>query len=454
MNRELMHEVFNMYEDEFNISSFITYDKEPLLQLLIIYKHKLGINFKFNDEPLSIVATYDPELWPSCNAMIISGHYAEKNTNAVFDELTSGFINHSVDISDDDEKYCVYFDQEHAIVNIDKKNEMNTNNIYGYGTRQMFMSLITRLLPWHFKDLTEEQMNVVREMAVMVIKDDGLAELEEKFEEVMHENGVIMQLQRVKLEKIGERILQNRKQNIEDELHYKQSELSQMDAQILSLNDQIRELKIQLFAIENSQDDFDNPISEMIQFIDQSPLDIVLQDVVGERIQLRYKLKLAEYSTKADYEASIKYATSSSMFIRPFIDKYDMDDIKAAYKRIMEDRDCKVWVAGLIDINMHRYHVHVNSDIDVNHCMRHPHLNGDLSCFGTAHDMIAGYLRRGRLLEAMNAITFAAQQCTIPDSYAMSNLITGTRNRKCIECPDGKFRNFEELIEAIREEEI
>lgn len=460
MDYDVKMAVYKSFSDEFMTDSFMSHvEGANLFELLIIYKYKIGVNYSFNDTPMKIfdATNYSSDdireagIQDAYNAIVIGGMPIDEDA---LDELTTGFINNSVGATEDSQMYQIYSIPERAIIQITKKEYRTPyTSILGYSTRQMFMSLITKLLPWHFADLSEEQMQVVREIAITIIGENGVQKINDMFDDVIRTSGIIEQIEQEKLDKIGERILSRRSDNIRNELSMKTDTYQNYYENIMNLATEIRELKIQLSAIENSQSEFENPIKELRQFMSESPFDYSLDHVSDETIYLAYRVPLTSYSTDEEYESMIVNGSSSSMFIRRF-DDYDVEVVKRAYKHIIEDKDCVVWTCGLIDINMYRYDVHVSTQAKREHAMRHPHLNDDISCFGTASTTIIGYLKQARLFEAMNAIAYSTQQFTLYDSYAADIFLDGIESKQCIECPDGQYRTFRELMDAIEREEL
>ncbi len=454
MDRDRIIDVYQLFVDEFETISFLNnLEGENFLKLLLIYKLKLDLNFRFNDTPIKLIDAADYGVADdACNAIVIGGAPIKMDA---LDELTSAFINNSIGADEDEQMYQIYSIPERAIVQITKMDATASySSVIGYGTRQMLLSLITKLLPWYFDGLSEEQMQIVRDTAVAIISEDGIQKMNEIFEETIRDSGIIERIEQEKLDKMGERILKNRSQNIRDELDYKQRSYEDYCAAFMKLATEIRELKIQLNAIENSQCEFENPITELRQFIQESPFDYKLDHVSNDKVYLAYRVPLTSYSTEDEYESMIKNASSSSMFLDRFVGGYDIDVVKEAYKRIIEDKDCIVWTCGIINIDMYNYTVDVATNIKREHSMNHPHLNSSISCFGTASTTIIGYLKQARVFEAMNAIAYATQQFTLYDSYAANIFIDGIESKQCIECPDGEYRNFHELIKAIEKGEI
>lgn len=450
MDRTLMREIYRLFEDEFDVNAFESNDGESMLQLLLIYKHKLGLNF------ISPAGEHITFKWRcdmnsgDTNGIILGGAPIE---DGVLDELTTGFVNNQIATENEDEEYRIYSCEEKQLVQITKVDSAVSNAmIYGYGTRQLFMSLVTKLLPWHFQ-LNEEQMKVVRDIASKIIQDNGLSQIENIFEDIMSEHGMIAKVQEKKLAKMGERILERRTSYIRNELDNNEAQYDRLYSQLMDYGARIRENRIQLAAIENSNGEFENPIKEMQQFMADCAHEFKLARVDGNEIYLECKMPLVDYTDEEYYRASIKEGTRSSAFIRYFDNyaEYDEDTIREAYKHIMETRDCTVWTCCQIVIDMYDYELTVRNEISREHAMKHPHLNTSLRCFGTASESILGYLRKARMYEAMNQVAFAAQQFTMDDSWARDVFIEGIDKVECIECPDGEFRNFRQLMDAIKE---
>lgn len=448
MEKTLRDEIYQLpnYND-IDVIRFQEYSAGLMLDLLIVYKHKLGIeSYKFDGCPLSFWnGRYSSAERPEKNAIIIDG---EPIGEEYYDELISAFVNSSIE-NIEENIYAIYLDPEKRVVQITSR-ETQDFSLYDYGTEQMFMGLLTKLLPWVFADLSEEQMAYVREVVQKIVSDDGREYVRNLFECVVDEAGVVQALNMEKLSKIGGQIIASRTRHIKESLQRYESEYGMHYDEMNRLLQNIRETKLRLFAIENSADEVESPITEMINFLRDSYYDYAIDDVRGETIYLTYKMPLTIYSTEEIYDSYIKENSGTSYFFDPFYD-FDTDLVKEAYKHIMEDQDCTVWVSGKISLNLESFGFHAENNVCREHTGIHPHLNGNLSCFGDASGTISEYLHGYRMYEALNAIAYSSQQFTMSDSYAGENFLKAIENYECIECPDGQFRTFYGLMEAIEE---
>ena len=449
MNTEFRNDLCALFDEEINAAQFRRGGATYLLYLLLAYKVKFDIpSFIIHDHPLSFCAEGTP---PEYNAIIIGGDVIGEE---YYDELISGFVNSNIQDQDPEDEFRIYQDKEHAIVQITKGGRANASNIYGYVTEQMFMAIITKLLPWFFDDIEPAKMDEIRLIACDLIKPEGRQRIEDLFEEVMRNNGYVIKLQHEQLMQLGAKIIANRSENLRHELRDKQEAYERWFADLTECNRRIMEIKRRITAIENSAEDVENPICEITEFLESTTMDFALDEISGTRIYISYRLPMTVYDTPEEYESMIKESSGNSYFFEMFKHNHSVADIKAAYKRIIEDRDCTVWVSGKIWFDIEDMTFRADNTSVRPHSGMHPHLNGSLSCFGSAEGVLRSYLMETRLGEFMNQMSYSAQQFTMSDSYAAEYYLNGIRDFQCIECPDGVYRNFDELIAAINEGEI
>ena len=345
---------------------------------IVVKNEKMSVDISNMGAQVREVVLKDYTTYDSMPLQLITP--ADDNMNLIFSTEESRVINTR------DLVFVPYIEQNKQLVQITKVDSAVSNAmIYGYGTRQLFMSLVTKLLPWHFQ-LNEEQMKVVRDIASKIIQDNGLTQIEDIFEDIMSEHGMIAKVQEKKLAKMGERILERRTSYIRNELNDNEAQYDRLYSQLMDYGARIRENRLQLAAIENSNGEFENPIKEMQQFMADCAHEFKLARVEGNEIYLECKMPLVDYTDEEYYRASIKEGTRSSAFIRYFDNyaDYDEDTIREAYKHIMETRDCTVWTCCQIVVDMYDFELTVRNEINREHAMRHPHLNTSLRCFGTA----------------------------------------------------------------------
>ena len=436
--------------------NFIFENAETLMQLLIIYKDKLQINsYMVEDTPLSIWRYDGGKTRPERNALLIGG---EKLGAQYYDELISGFVNASIQY--DDVLYEVYLNPESALTQIcvagaesSDVDELRSSDIYGYATEQMFMAIITKLMPWHFGDIDEEHKAVLREAATQIV-ERGRSYVLEEFEETVKSNGAQNEIARRQLENIGKEIIEQRISKLRNNLETYQINYDDYYRRLTETMQLLQQTKAQICAIENSTDEVENPIREITEFLDTTPLDFFIDSVQGKTIYLGYRVPLTVYDNEEDYISLIKNNLGTSYFfnsIRHSSD-YSNEALKKAYKHIIEDRDCIVWVGGTMSLDMDTLRFHAENAPTKKNTGIHPHLNGGLSCFGTAEGPLRDLLTNYRLFEAMNQISYCIQQFTVSDVYAGENLLQGIEQYECIECPDGVWRNIYQLMDAVEKE--
>lgn len=450
MENELKIEIYGLqYYQDLDVGAFQTCSANLMLDLLMIYKHKLGIeSYKVDGYTLSFwnkKFCHDTTR-PERNAIIIGD---TPLGDQYYDELISAFVNSSIENIDDD-IYEIYLDPEHQIVQITSKDEPDFS-LYDYGTEQMFMGLLTKLLPWHFGNLNEEQMKYVREVVQNIVSDNGRDYVYETFEDVLKEFDILKELYNEKLSKIGDMIIESRSRNLKDSLAMYKDEYDHLYERMSKMMSQIRDVKQRIFAIENAADEVKSPVQEMLDFLNASYYDYAIESVENTAVYLTYKMPITVYSDETIYDGYIKNNSGSSYLLSAF-DGRPLDVVKAAYKHIMdEERDCTVWVSGKIRLDLDTFSFHAENRACRPHTGIHPHLNGGLSCFGDASGIISDYLQNYRMYEALNAIAYSTQQFTLSDTYAGENFLKAVKNYQCIECPDGEFRTFYELMDAIEE---
>lgn len=451
MNPDVKNNVYELFADEIQKSEYMY----SIIDLMLIYKHELQIDsYKMDDSPFEIFLANEEDCGPNevklvKNRMIIGGRPIGDQYKH---ELLTAFINSSLETHDIN--FDIYVCEENRITQITSDPARSWSDLSGYYMEKIYMAVLTKLLPWFFKDIDADGMEFVRQTAQAVIGDDGHEYIKEEFERVMNKHNIITKINRNQLESLGKRLSEKKVGRIKCDIADKESDYNRLYHNLMDINASIIRLKRELFAIESAREEIENPVKEIIQFLDETSFDFRVDSVTDSIISIKYRMPITVYDTDEEYQALVAENTGESYFFHNIKEKYSIDQIKAAYKRIMHDKDCIVWCSGKIVIDMEDNYVRAdNTDLLPNSGM-HPHLNGSLSCFGTAERLVRDMLIAYRLYEFMNQMAYCTQQFTMSDIYAGAYYVQSIRDYECIECPDGKYRRFDQLIEAIDKEEI
>ena len=450
MQETTRKEIFELFLDEFAVESFHDLGATAMLKTLLIYKMALPIEtYQYKEQRLDIVsgsAVADIDAgWE--NTIFIGGDTELLGEN-YYDPLISGFVNNSIK-QDAGSQFSIYLDNERGILQITNSTG-DRAFVYNYTTEMVFIAIITKLLPWIFGDLTVEQRDIVKKYAAFMIESDARTKLDEAFDAIVDEHGLLEKVNEDKLKKLGSKLMEQRTSKLRDELRNKESRYEDYMEAICDCQRRILDIKRQLSAIEMAQGDFENPIVEVMDFLKSTPYEYSIDRIENYTMFINYRMPMTIYSEDSDYESHIKNNPGNSYFFDKF-SSYPVEDVKAAYKRIMEDRDCVVWVSGQLSLNFETYNVYAQRTSTRPHSGIHPHLNGSLTCFGTAEGLLRELLMSARMFEFMNQVAVCTQQFTIHDSYAGAYYCQGIRDYECIECPDGEYRNFDGLIYAVKE---
>lgn len=441
MNQQLEKALFDMYEDEINIDSFNAY--KTLLKTLILYKNLAQIESYFYKNKLNIFVVEDggSAHEDAENTIIIGGKpYMPEEKN---DKLISAFINRN--IQEEQDKYGIYLDSENRVIHITKMDHSYGYSVFNSTIEKVFCAILTKIMPWYFENMPSE---ITQEYAPLFVDNANFHLFNEKFEQHIEESGIKDEIYMQQMAKLAVKITEKKKRAVQDEVRNDQSRIDDLFRQIHTINERLKGNRATLLAIEIQGEDYESPVNELVEFIRSTSENIVIEEVLDESIKFKFVTPLEYYD---DYESCVsKNSGGSYLFGRRFEDfeDYSKEQIKAFYKKIVEEKALKVHVAGYITMNIVNGEVRGSSCDAITNAMPHHHL-AEYSCFGNARETVSQYTLSNRYAEAVNQILYSAKQSTMGDTAAGEHFMSNIVRRECIECPDGKFRKFKDTMEYL-----
>lgn len=438
LSREKERLIFDMFGDEIealNISNF-----ELLEKCLIIYKLRLGINYKQSKKFSFNAADPTVEIPEETENGIVFG--CKPMDDKYYDKTISDFLNYQYKKED---KYKVYLNKEKKLTQVWSSDAVQAPS------EETICLLLTRLLPWYFK---KEDVETVKD-CIVALGSNEFDTFQNIFEVELDKHGYIDKINEAMMSKLGITIMEERKTEIADQACTLKREIEVQLNALNQLYDKLEGLQNEEVILKFKEEKYENPIKEIWDFITNSEEDITIVDVSKKELQLAIITDLNEVD-EDQYEECIVNAKKSSYF-----DVHDdtgalfeEEDLKELYKRIFIDKELKLKVKCLICIDFYNKSLKAGDEqtITTKSAISHPHLRGNLGCFGTAAPMIATYIKQYRFTEALSQLLYAASQSTLSDLAANGRLIEqlSDSSLKPIQLPNGEFVNTTGAIEYIK----
>lgn len=448
-SQDYLNKVYDCYNDDIDIESFRS-QMPTLLKTLILYKEL--------DDSIDSY-TFDGMSLRIINKTPITEDMATKNAIFVFrsndwdtlssyewfnkewyEELISAFINRQFGIEDDaDEKIAVYIDNENRVLYIQLPLNLSTNSI-----QILVCGLITKLMPWQFKDVDREIMTKI----TSTLGNRENNEFDEMFEEAVKNAGITQIIMQRDLEKLSGRLKEAELASAENAVLDYQRIVNDCFERMCDVNDGLRKAKSRLAALKLT-DDRDGGVKEIVDFLKSTTQDIEVEAVTG------CELHLILHTTLQTFDEWDKYVEYSDCYLYRDDEYgfYHSGKTKRAYTALFSNPDIKIHTGTGIVLDLSNGNVRAYDPRYRSNETEHPHLNGDYSCFGSAAGPIAEYIKDYRYTEALSQMVYAARQFTVSDGAAGNKLLRGLADRKCIELPNGEYVNMQGLMEYLDETE-
>ena len=449
---EYLKKIYEYYDEEIDTQSFQDTNMQTLLKTLILYKElsKDVPSYKYKSgahTPLKLwYLSKGAERDRMANAIvafpldsnIVQSQWFDKN--GWYEKLLSTFVNRQLDLKSDEEEQCkIYIDAESCSVYIELPNSMSLDGIH-----MLLCGLISKLMPWFFS-------SVDRDVVVQITKaldDHGDNGFNELFERTIKDTGIPQRIMEKGLQELGEKLKRTEVDDARDRVRGYQDQVDSYFRTMCEYNDKLREAKKHLAAI-TMDDDRDSGIKEVVEFLQGTTQDIIIDQING------YTINLIIRTTFQAFDEWETYTNMASCYLYESSD-YGLnysERSKRAYTKLFSDNNFKIHTAVGISLNLRTGEVWAFTPQYDENESEHPHLNAEYSCFGTAGNAIAEYIKDFRYTEALNQIAYAARQFTVSDGAAGNKLLRGMRNNACIELPNGEFTNMHGLLKYLDETE-
>ena len=455
---EYLRKIYKCYDAEIDTRSFQDANMHTLLKTLILYKELSKNMPQYNSCVEDVPSEYAPlkllslakELtineflsnsivfFPAGNA-ITEAEWFDKD--GWYQELISVFVNRQFGIKDDEEGQCrLYINAEAQSVYIELPSSMGIN-----GMQLLMCGLISKLMPWFFSAVDKDTVVEITK----VLDNHGNNGFDELFEQTVKDAGIVQKIMEKDLQRLGERLKATELEDAEDRVRAYQQKVNGYFADMCAYNDKLREAKNRLKAIR-MDDDRDGGVKEVIEFLQGTTQDITIDHIdectIGLVIRTTFQT-FDEWETYVNMEECYLYREGDGYGIVPG------KKSERAYTKLFSDSNFKIHTAVGINLNLRSGEVYAFTPTYNANESEHPHLNSEYSCFGTAGNTIAEYIKDFRYVEALNQLAYAARQFTVSDGAAGNKLLRGMRDKACIELPNGEFVNMNGLLKYLDETE-